>query len=88
VYDIGLPLVDHCDITDDIYIQQRPSIHENTRFLSISNLITALKNDPDLAYIPTGIKAQVMQVLYVVTGCDYISFFKGIGKMYFMQTFF
>jgi hypothetical protein len=29
-----------------------------------------------------------MQVLYVVTGCDYISFFKGIEKMYFMQTFF
>ena len=29
-----------------------------------------------------------MQTLYIVTGCDYVSFFKGIGKLYFMQIFF
>lgn len=41
VYHIGLPLA--CQWDDrDIYIQQRPSLHENARYLSISNLIQAL----------------------------------------------
>ena len=33
-------------------------------------------------------RPQIIQTLYVVTGCDYISFFKNIGKLFFMQVFY
>lgn len=88
VYHIGLPLVSQWGVVNDVYIQQRPSLHENSRFLSMSALIQAINTDPDLAYIPLQMRPQIIQTLYVVTGCDYISFFKNIGKLFFMQVFY
>ena len=29
-----------------------------------------------------------MQTLFVATGCDYVSFFSGIGKTFFLKVFF
>jgi DNA-directed RNA polymerase subunit M/transcription elongation factor TFIIS len=85
IYHIGLPLVDSlCDV----YIQQRANTHEHARYLSLSNLIKAFTEDPDLAYIPQNKLPYIFQTLYVVSGCDYISFFKGIGKLFFMQIFY
>jgi hypothetical protein len=86
IYHIGLS--QSFLLTNDVYIQQRPSIHENARFLSMSLLIEAINSDPDLAYIPVQLRSNILQTLYVATGCDYISFFKGIGKLFFMQVYF
>jgi hypothetical protein len=38
--------------------------------------------------IPDEFKSQVLQTIYALTGCDFISFFKGIGKNYFLSVFF
>ncbi len=54
----------------------------------MNNLLAALNNDPDLACIPSTERPQSLQSLYACTGCDYISFFKGIGKVTFLDTFF
>ena len=43
---------------------------------------------PDLSLIPLEIRPQVLQSLYVCTGCDYTSFFRGLGKVSFLSTFF
>ena len=45
-------------------------------------------NDPDLSSIPPEQRPQAIQSLYACTGCDYVSFFAGIGKTRFLSTFF
>ena len=54
----------------------------------MTNLITVLKCDPDLAHINSTQLPQILQTLYVVTGCDYIPFFSQIGKATFLRYFF
>ena len=58
------------------------------RILSLSNLTHNLSHDPDLSSIPSHPLSQIIQTLYIVTGCDYISFFSGTGKKTFMKHFF
>ena len=43
---------------------------------------------PDLASIPVSERAQAIQTLYLCTGCDYVSFFQGMGKITFLKAFF
>lgn len=48
-------------------------------------MVTALKNDPDLAHAHYKILPQILfQIIYVATGCDYTSFFSEIGKATFL----
>ena len=54
----------------------------------MNSIITALNNDPDLSQIPVHLRPQVLQSLYVATGCDYTSFFTGLGKVSLLTTFF
>ncbi len=62
--------------------------HEPLRYLSLNDLIAALSRDPDLSQLPPPIRPQTLQSLYVATGCDYTSFFAGLGKVSFMSPFF
>ena len=50
------------------------------RLLNTQALITALASDPDLALIPQPLSPSIMQMLYVCTGCDFISFINGLGN--------
>ena len=86
VYHIGLPLVSQfqCDVI--VQISSLSSIEH--KYLSITQLCSALSNDPDLAVIPEELRPQMMQSLFICTGCDYISFFKGIGKVTVMDVVF
>ena len=88
VYHIGCPL--QSAASKDIRILLSKLSSRELKFLSLSNLLNALLNinDPDLAHIPPTILPQVLQSLYVCTGCDYISFFSGIGKATFLRYFY
>ena len=57
-------------------------------FVHLSSLINALNRDPDLSSVESSLLPQIHQTLFVVTGCDYISFFRGIGKVTFTQVLF
>ena len=59
-----------------------------TKFLNLTELVRALRCDPDLAGIDPSILPQILQTLYVVSGCDYISFFSHIGKATFLRYFY
>ena len=85
IYDIGLPL-NHG--TKDIMIIINTYNSKNLCFLHLSSLINALKRDPDLSSVESCNLPQILQTLFVVTRCDYISFFSGIGKATFMRYFF
>ena len=86
VYHIGLSEIRH--IPDTEIIVQLNNTCESVRYLSINNLLTALQNDPDLSQLPPCTRPQALQSLYVATGCDYTSFFVGLGKVSFLATFY
>ena len=86
VYHIGLPLVTNSG--KDIAVQVSAINSKEVRFVNLSALAYALVNDPDLAALKSSDLPQILQTLFVCTGCDYISFFSGIGKATFMRHFF
>ncbi len=47
-----------------------------------------MTNDPDLGRIDPSILPKVFQTLYVVSGCDYVSFFSQLGKATFLRYFY
>ncbi|SMN01637.1 hypothetical protein SPONN_2737 [uncultured Candidatus Thioglobus sp.] len=87
VYHIGLVVAQHIP-HKSIVIQLSKSLVDSASFLDLNALLQALQGDPDLCNLPPPLRPQALQSLYVCTGCDYISFFAGIGKCTFLSTFF
>ena len=58
------------------------------QLLNVTNLVWAFKTDPDLALLDQNKLPVIMQTLYAVSGCDYVSFFSGLGKATFLRYFF
>ena len=56
--------------------------------LHLNQLHQALTSDPDLSLVPPSLIDRVLQTLYICSGCDYSSFFAGIGKVTMMRCFF
>ena len=84
-YHIGLSLQQP---NKQIFIQLSPINSREVKFLNMTALCTALINDPDLVHIEQSNIPQVMQTIFVCSGCDYISFFSHIGKASFLRYFF
>ena len=82
VYHIGLPLLEQ---TSEIYIQLHGRRKDSNRYLHVNKLVQALHSDPDLTQVPVVQRTAILQMVYVATGCDYISYFKGIGKVFFLN---
>ena len=47
----------------------------------------ALVRDPDLSTLPDENLGAIMQTLFISTGCDYISYFKLLGKATILNNF-
>ena len=86
IYNIGLPLQHKSG--KDIVIQLSPFNSKELKYLHLSTFVTVLQNDPDLSAIPSQLIPQIFQTIFVATGCDYISFFSGIGKATFLRYFY
>ena len=86
VYHIGLAFVAGTNINVIVQLSSIASLE--LRLLDMQALITAFGNDSDLAGIPTSFSPLAMQVLYVCSGCDFVSFFHGLGKASFLSAFF
>ncbi len=86
VYHIGLPVV--CSTGHDVYVQLSTLTSPDVRLLHLRTLCSSLAHDPDLASTPETIRPSLLQSLFICTGCDYISFFAGIGKASFLRVFF
>ena len=61
--------------SDDIIILLSP-IHRELKLLHLNELDSL---DSDLQSIPPHKRKEILQVLYVLAGCDFTSFFAGIG---------
>ncbi len=85
VYNIGLGLV---DTNSKQYVVQINVPHSaEKRYLHLNHLYLALQNDSDLASLPRDSLGLVLQTLFICTGCDFISYFKTIGKATFLNVF-
>ena len=87
VYHVGLPL-ELGAAEKQVMVQISPFTTRELKIVDLSALQVALRDDPDLSYLPTSLLNSIMQTLYVCTGCDYVSFFSGIGKATFLKHFF
>ena len=56
--------------------------------VSLYAMNSAISIDPDLVNVDNTMLAQTLQTLFVSTGCDYKSFFSGMGKATFLRYFF
>ena len=86
VYNIGLPLVAE-NMFKEIIVQLNLPQSNSNLYIHLNNLVTSMYLDPDLACIQQESLPQVFQMLFVSSGCDYISYFKGHGKAVFFNTF-
>ena len=68
--------------------QVSPVNSTEVKYINISALHLALVNDLDLSGMESNSLPQIMQTLFVCTGCDYVSFFSGLGKATFLRNFF
>lgn len=87
IYHIGLAIVQSMPNTH-VLVQLSKSCTQSAKFIDLSALQHATEVDSDLNGIPTALKCQALQTLYVSTGCDYTSFLVGMGKASFLSTFF
>jgi len=58
------------------------------RLLSLHGLADAVSRDPEMCDIPHEDRLATLQALYVLTGCDFTSFFTQISKAFFLSTLF
>ena len=87
VYNIGLPIVQQ-QTALDVCLQLNGRHKQSHRYLQVSKFIQALNSDPDLARISPDQRVTVIQAVYIATGCDYISYFKGKGKVFLLHVFY
>ncbi|CAC5395934.1 KIF4 [Mytilus coruscus] len=86
-YNIGLPFIQTLD--KQVFVQL--TFKKDVIYLNMNKLIHSMKNDPDLQCLSNDNHdniPSIFQMLYIVTGCDYVSFFRDHGKTSFYQIFF
>ena len=86
VYNIGLPLVQVQSTRK--YVVQINLPQYPPRYVDVNKLLLAFQHDPDLASLPQNNLGNIMLQLYIVTGCDYVSYLSGVGKATFLNNFF
>ena len=86
VYHIGLPLLQK--YPQKHFIVQVKAADYDSKFLDLNKFVSLLQKHQDLSDVPENSLASILQVLFVVTGCDYVSYFKHHTKNSFYGTFF
>ena len=85
VYHIGFPLLSP---ENNVIVQLNTYTSIEHQYLQANKLRLALNCDPDLVAVEADSRLALLQALFVATGCDYTSFFAGIGKATFMRVAF
>ena len=78
---IGLPLISCYGLSAIVWAKDR-------LIVDVDKLLDSIKRDPDLATIPEEDSASAITATYVASGCDYTSFFAGVGKRTFFKSLF
>ncbi|XP_071951903.1 uncharacterized protein [Antedon mediterranea] len=86
-FHVGLPVVKKAD--KKAVVQLRASRGDNL-YLCVNSLLSSLSDDLSLQALGDAVSdvPEYLQVLFICSGCDYVSFFKGHSKKKFMEVFF
>ena len=72
----------------DVIIQISKISFKDCHLLDLKALLEAFYNDPDLADISHSTVPKTLQMLFVSTGCDFVSFFMVLGKRPSLHSFY
>lgn len=70
VYNIGVAVANKLS---HVIVQINVVYAREQKYIHIQNLVKVLESDPDIASIPQDNLSTIFHMLYVVSGCDYIS---------------
>lgn len=87
VYHIGLRVIAGTELDVIVRLSPFSSIEQRLLHSSLTSSSHQLQQRHRFSCIRRKI-AHTIQTVFVTTGCDYISFFNGLGKATFMQTLF
>ncbi len=85
LYVIGLPILISFS-SKSVFVQL--SMLNDSYYVNVNSFISALGRDPGLFSFPVSKCPNLLQFLYIVSGCDYTSFWAGHGKVSFMNCLF
>lgn len=71
----------------DIVMELTKVGSKDRKLLFMRNLTDSLERDPDISLVPTQDLPGIIQALCACTGCNYTSFFSGVGKCSFFKAF-
>ena len=83
IYHIGLPLMSRYPCEVVVQLSAIASLEHH--FLSLTQLCTALDNDPDLSTVPCEVRPSLLESLFICSGCYYVTFFVSLGKAIFLR---
>ena len=85
VYFIGLSILKNTNLHEkSVYVQFKDSPDKNI-VIDMNQFASDLRNDICLQEVEN--IEECIQILYNISGCDYISYFKGFGKKTFFDDF-
>lgn len=87
IYNIGLSILAEIP-SKDVIVQLNVPKSQVQLYLHLNILVQALECDPDLASLPKPELPKIFQMLFITSGCDYVSYFAGQGKAAFFNAFF
>ncbi len=87
IYNIGLSILPKLP-GKEIIIQLNVPKSKLNLYLHLNKLVQALELDPDVASLPKSELPVIFQMLFICSGCDYVSYFAGLGKANFFNSFF
>ena len=87
VYNIGIAVANAFPLKE-VIVQVNVAQSRELKYIPIHNIIKVLKIDPDIASLPQDDLPAIFHIFFVVSGCDYISYFSGFGKGTFLNIFY
>ena len=87
VYNVGIAVANQY-LPKDVIVQINVAHSRELRYVHIKNVLKVQEIDSDLASLPQNDISAILHMLFVVSGCDYISYFMGFGKGMFLNTFY
>ena len=82
IFVIGMPIT--LTLNKSVFIQLKDSPYDCT-FLNMNVLTELILNDIQLQNIPQVL--DYIQLVYIYSGCDFVSYFRGFGKKTFFDVF-
>jgi hypothetical protein len=82
---IGMPLLDKCK-DRKVFIQTKEG-DSSSEYLDLNKLITSIHSMTDFRHYPPRVIGKEIQVLFVLSGCDYVSFFQNCSKLNFLKAY-